>query len=417
MFPAGTVCQIRNNLNSTERFYMLHAGTVYITVLLAFHRYVHVCRPEDTDRLSGTRRATIHVIVVVVFAIFYSLPRLFEYEFAPETTSPELKFLGVRTAASPSIPFNATSVRSGSHVVGGQPEVAFRNLTLASRSSTPKMIFSKIGKSVWFQIIYKNVCFYMFMYLIPLTVLIVVSVKLLQKLRLHRFQKPDSSLHRKQQSRDDNVTVVLIIVIVVFIVCQTPTVFQRLALALSGAEGLVCGHPYYYIERFSDYLAILNSCVNFIVYVTFARRFRRTLSTDILRMCGRKSTDLTAMGDDSSEMADCYAASSANTKDPSATVALLTSADNNQSSLNIDRGNSNETNHKSVSNLKNQSKQSIDSLNSIESIGFAADDIKKSQSKHSIVLLNSNEANHNAQKHCIARLYSIQLNQDSTNKE
>jgi len=51
------------------------------------------------------------------------------------------------------------------------------------------------------------------------------------------------------------VTVVLVIIIVVFIVCQTPTLFQRLLLALSGNEAFDCGRPYYYVERLADYLA------------------------------------------------------------------------------------------------------------------------------------------------------------------
>lgn len=83
------------------------------------------------------------------------------------------------------------------------------------------------------------------------------------------------------------MTTVLVIVIVVFIVCQTPTAAQRLTLTLSGTDGLGCGRIYFYVEKMADYLAVLNSCVNFVIYVLFSRHFRRILLTQVLHACVR----------------------------------------------------------------------------------------------------------------------------------
>lgn len=262
-----------------------HMTTVYITVLVALHRYVYVCRPEVRGRVSGQERAKVHVAVIVIFAIVYNLLRVFEYEIRD--------------------------------ILPGFQELERGNVwKVPGENGTTcwkKLVFTRIGESGWFQIVYKNVCFYLFMYLIPLTVLVLVSIKLLGTLRSHKHANTGGTVCRKQQKRDDNVTVILVIIIVLFIVCQTPTVVQRLVLTLSGAEGFTCGHPYYYLERSADYLAIVNACLNFVVYVLFSRRFRHSLVSEVL--CFRRRGETEEKEEYRSELAESYRLSSGNTKD------------------------------------------------------------------------------------------------------
>jgi len=240
-----------------------HTCTVYITVLVAVHRYIYVCCSHNAKRLSNLRRAKIHVAIVPVFAFCYSLPRIFEYQ--------------VLYPAS-----NSTS---------GKPDnlSADTNQTDDEFSRIGKLQFTDVGSSFWFQIVYKNVCFYLVMYIVPLSTLIFVTVRLLATMRRRRraaaaVDKRSTVMHGRQQARDDSVTVVLVIIIVVFIVCQTPTLLQRLMLALEPevVKAMDCGRAYYYVEKLADYLAVFNSCVNFGIYVVFAPHFRRILITDVL---------------------------------------------------------------------------------------------------------------------------------------
>lgn len=238
-----------------------HTCTVYITVLVAVHRYIYVCCPHKAKQLSNLRRAKIHVAAVPIFAFCYSLPRLLEYRVsypASNSTSGEL---------------DSSSTES--------------NQTLNGVSTIGEVRFTEIGRSFLFQFIYKNLCFYLVMYMVPLSVMTFVTVRLLATIRRRRraaaaVDKRPTAVHGRQQARDDSVTVVLVIIIVVFIVCQTPTLFQRLLLALTGIKAFKCGQPYYYFERLADYLAIFNSCVNFGIYVVFAPHFRQILLTDVL---------------------------------------------------------------------------------------------------------------------------------------
>ena len=116
-----------------------HTCTVYITVLVAVHRYVYVCCSHNAKRLSNLRRAKIHVAIVPVFAVCYSLPRVLEYQVHYPTS-------------------NSTS---------GKPDnlSAESNETSNDWSAIGQLQFTEIGSSFWFQIVYKNVCFYLVMYL------------------------------------------------------------------------------------------------------------------------------------------------------------------------------------------------------------------------------------------------------------
>jgi hypothetical protein len=342
-----------------------HMFTVYVTVLVAVHRFVYVCRPHDTERLSGLQRAKLHVAAVPLFAFFYNLPRVFEYKLSVSGS-------GGGGGGDDDDDIMST-VEMTTRDFSGCSD-AFATVMSVSRGfkERDKLQFSAVGGSPWFQIAYKNVCFYLFMYIIPLTTLVFVTFRLIATLRMRKNSKyrksvvaspvtasasatvppppPVTMLNRRQQSRDDNVTIVLIIVIAVFIVCQTPTLVQRLLLAVTGIDSRACGHPYYYIERLADYLAIFNSCVNFVVYVIFAPRFRRILVNEVLPMrttgsssltcccgigrrgghrCSRSIGGATACGDNKgrsgtggsdycSEMAECFGVSSSQQFDSSA---------------------------------------------------------------------------------------------------
>ena len=219
---------------------MFHTGTVYVVVLVTIHRYISVCKPHDAPRLSTISIARRQVLLVIMFAVLFNIPRFLEFDVEVEDLA---KY-------------------NGTNITHAQPE--------------PQRVFTPVGRNVWFQVLYKNIAFYLFMYIIPLFTLIILSSRLartLQKRHKNRFRM---SVRRHQ--REDNTTFVLIIVVAVFVICQTPTPFQRFFYYTFGDAGRACGHFFFYFERFADYLAVLNSCVNFMIYVIFARGFRQNLT-------------------------------------------------------------------------------------------------------------------------------------------
>ena len=53
--------------------------TVWITVLVAFNRYVAICMPFQAIRVSTMRQARLQVLVSAVGIIVYNIPRFLEH--------------------------------------------------------------------------------------------------------------------------------------------------------------------------------------------------------------------------------------------------------------------------------------------------------------------------------------------------
>ena len=255
---------------------MCHTFTIYITVLVTWHRYVCVCTPHDVNKYSTIMIVKIQVAVVCAFAVLYNIPRFLEFDV-------KIIVEGSRAAppASPSGLLNVTR-SSNSSLPTPLPFPSTASSGRRNMQVTTRRTLTEIGRNSWYQVVYKNICFYVLIYIIPLITLIILTTKLAQVLRRRRKFRFRASI-RSPQGREDNTTLVLIIVVIVFLICQTPTLFQRFFYAVFGDDGYKCDHFFFYFEKFADYLAVLNSCVNFIIYVLFARRFRQVLWTSLRR--------------------------------------------------------------------------------------------------------------------------------------
>ena len=260
---------------------MAHTFTIYVTMLVTWHRYKCVCRPHEAPRSSTLSIAKKQVLIVGVFAILYNIPRFLEFN---------VKVTVERLNAGGSIGMqgNRTHLSNGSHSIfqsdGNEsfttpwPEDfhACQTRVVTVRTLT------ELGRNSWYQIVYKNMCFYILIYIIPLITLSILTTRLAQLLKKRRHFRFRLSI-RTRQSREDSTTLVLIVVVVAFLICQTPTLFQRLFYTIFRDEGQKCPHFFFYFERFADYCAILNSCINFIIYVMFSRRFRQVLWSSLRR--------------------------------------------------------------------------------------------------------------------------------------
>lgn len=125
-----------------------HMCTVYATVLVAVHRFVYVCRPHDTERLSGLRRAKLHVAAVPLFAFLYNLPRVFEYNL--------ISTVDDNNAAGSSSSNGDDSSSDGRSLVWNATVAVVDDFGGSGKSLRKKLEFSAIGGSIWFQIVYKN---------------------------------------------------------------------------------------------------------------------------------------------------------------------------------------------------------------------------------------------------------------------
>ena len=255
---------------------MAHTINIYITVLVTIHRFIIVCcSPHIAARISTRKQVGRQLAIIIICSIIYNIPRLFEYEYI-HTTSDIVRPMNMHnidpTTSVMDIP---SSSKSQNHLEVEETYMIHRQL-------------NDFGQNFWYQVIYRNVCFCLFIFILPFIVLITLSYKLAQvvKTRL-AFRKNLIMLRRK--GKEDITTIVLIVIVIIFLVCQMPTLIQRILYLILVDEHVECGSFFFYFSRFTDYLVVVNCSVNFIVYILFARQFRETLFTIVCIKTKRNS--------------------------------------------------------------------------------------------------------------------------------
>ncbi len=213
--------------------HMIQMGTGWRMVLIATNRYIAVGKPLHAPRLCTKRNVKVQILVMTLFIIAYNIPRFFEYKYI------------------------SVNVTSADNTTQEQEE----NIGLQSK--------------VIYNILYENVSYCLFVFLIPLIVLVVLNVHLVRELKA--AQKSREALTSRTSTEENNITLVMIVIILVFIVCQTPSALnQILYYIVEEKQKQTCSHymKYYHI---CNLLIIMNSSMNFVIYCVFRRQFQQDL--------------------------------------------------------------------------------------------------------------------------------------------
>lgn len=220
-----------------------YTGTILMTVLVSLERYLAVCKPVMSVTLRSVEQSRRHVACVVLFAVLYNIPRFFEY-----------------------------------HAVESCED---QNTTKVSYE------LSSFGHNKLYRIIYANLLYFIVMLGGPLLSLAFFNVKLITALKAQKRRRREMTRgcggvsgggggggHLQQ-----DLTLVLVVVIFAFSFCQTPTFIDHILWTFVDKEETNCGNWHYYYTAVADTLAILNSSINFIIYVLTSRKFRQGLVT------------------------------------------------------------------------------------------------------------------------------------------
>lgn len=109
--------------------------------------------------------------------------------------------------------------------------------------------------------------FYLNIHLSKIIILIVIG--------MHNVTPVQVSEKQRQES---NVTFVLIIVVLVFCVCQAPALVNQIFWNVLPEQARWCGGFQFYLSPICNVLVILNSSVNFVIYLLCNTRFQQTLA-------------------------------------------------------------------------------------------------------------------------------------------
>ncbi|ELU05714.1 hypothetical protein CAPTEDRAFT_189562 [Capitella teleta] len=196
-----------------------------LTMILMWQRYVAVCLPHKAKQLCTVRIVNRIAVCSSVMALAFYLPNFFLYSI---TTSEEGMFYPV------------------SH---------------------------PLVHNVYFQIIYSVILTYLVSYIIPVFSLLYMSVAILRSLKSHS----NRSLNSQDAHRD--LTKSSITIVVIFVICQSFQPIRRVLMWVYDPFLLhyMCGGDLFYFSGVPHFGLLVNSSVNFAIYILFAKGFRRKL--------------------------------------------------------------------------------------------------------------------------------------------
>ena len=150
---------------------VLHMQSVYLVVLVTVQRYVAVCLPHRAKDWASLKAVRYETLALAVLTILFYSPRLWQ-----------------------------------------------RNIVYDPLKDRYQAPFSKFGASYSFHMRFMVITYYLFIYAIPLSILMFATYQLIRSLKKVKDKKKGmTSSHSKSP---DEITLSLVVVVVIFAVCQ-----------------------------------------------------------------------------------------------------------------------------------------------------------------------------------------------------
>jgi hypothetical protein len=226
--------------------YVVQSCSIWMTVLLAFNRFIAVCRPFSASQLLTLKSARIQVGLVIAISVVLNVPRMFVYDI----------------------------------VTGPSNSSSNNNVTVTS------VKFSELGRNVHFQMVYFNVLYTSLVLVLPLLLLVALNATVVRHLQKSKRHMMRNSLSYEGQSEDD-VTVVMVVIVLELVVCHTPDRILQVIhyIANPKGHGVGCPSAIFYANNLSTLLVIVSSASDFIIYYVFRRRFRALVCSRLRSCC------------------------------------------------------------------------------------------------------------------------------------
>ena len=219
----------------------LNATSTLLVLTLTLERYIALCFPLKSKRLLTSRNIKLSVVVCLIFAIFFNIPRAFERTIVPKYN----------------IVHNMT---------------LYMDKSLSKFALTSYYNVHKILYTILFQ-------FMPLTFLFILNLKIIVELKKLRKKRLENLNKDD----KRANKRELGMTVMLIGIVIMFCILVVP---GAIAYILASDDSL----SVFIFTCCADVLGEMNFAVNFFIYCACSDQFRSTFQTWI--RCGKTQVSI-----------------------------------------------------------------------------------------------------------------------------
>ena len=218
------------------------AVSIYIVVFVTCERYIAVSRPLKAHVYCTEKAAKIGLFIIVVCAILYNLPKIWTFE------------------------------------------TKYKYDICSGRDRPWTSLTHPLYNNTYFRIIYVKAMYIIIMFTFPLVILSILNFQLVRHVRrANRIRMQMSTQQRNKGT--DSTTQRIIGVVFAFIVLETPAISLNILYIFKdywqGEPLAVDWVLVKFIMRSTYILSIVNSTINFYIYVLIGKRFRRILK----KMC------------------------------------------------------------------------------------------------------------------------------------
>lgn len=235
----------------------LQTTTIWMMVLVTTDRYIYVCWPLHAQRLFNHTKRKCMAVVVFIVSLLYNAPRFLE-------------------------------------------NCIWRSYDVCTKVTTSRMGYTHTFSSTLYYDIYKYGLYLILLYICPLVILCYMNFRLIQAIQHSRRYPRSRSYQERENYSDNNATLVLVIIVLVFVICQTPElVLKVLILVYRYTRSKPIQLPLWinalqkYLNVMSEVMMVLNSSINFFIYVAFGRRFRFVMKETFKYFAYSNSTMMT----------------------------------------------------------------------------------------------------------------------------
>ena len=221
-------------------FLVARMATIWVRVIIASNRYIVVCVPLRACKWCTLSKVKIQLAVVLVVTFMCNIPQFLKCRVISYTLN------------------NGTSYATRIDCSTEREWIAFYK---------PYVVVMHL----------------MLMSSVPLFILTLLTVRLVKAMKAHRQMLLE--MNRVSNNQDSSVTSAFVIVVVVFIICHTPLFVAGLLvrLLMGNYESLLMLEVFFFVWKIGSMLVILNSAVNFAIYILACKSFRDVLIETVCR--------------------------------------------------------------------------------------------------------------------------------------
>uniref|UniRef100_A0A914W4I8 G-protein coupled receptors family 1 profile domain-containing protein n=1 Tax=Plectus sambesii TaxID=2011161 RepID=A0A914W4I8_9BILA len=234
-------------------------GSVYITVSVTIERYMAVCYPRRSKRYCTTHGSAVSILCVTCFAVLFNSTKFFELQVIRNTQCPGSNFqsyilLPSQLAMSP--------------IYGQFYALWLTNIVMVFLPFLTLLVFNSI-----------------------------IAYTIRKSMRRMKWSERISR-HSELKCKSREATIVLIIIVFIFLFCNFWGFVLTLLEQIIDSQTL--RGDYYMFYTFSreaiNFLAIINSSINFVIYCIFGKDFRKELI--VIYGCGMRGLTITLPAQD-----------------------------------------------------------------------------------------------------------------------